>query len=153
MHILIINGPNLNLIGQRQPEVYGDRSLPLYIDRELTPLAAQLSNEIRDEIRLDSYFSNSEGDIVTRIQDASYGPDELRADAIIINAGAYSHYSLAIADALRSADLPTIEVHISNIFAREPERHHSVISPCVRGIIAGLGLDVYALALRAIIRL
>ncbi|MBD5201601.1 MAG: 3-dehydroquinate dehydratase [Bacteroidales bacterium] len=148
MKILIINGPNINLVGMREPDIYGNVSFELFCDSNLRPLLPSLEAEAEEDIRLDCFQSNCEGDIVTRIQQAAYGPDEERADALIINAGAYTHYSLAIADALRAAGLPAVEVHISNIYAREPERHKSLISPCVCGQIAGLGLDGYRLALR-----
>lgn len=151
MRILIINGPNINLVGVREPEIYGDTSFDSFYSTHLLPLASSFEKSIKDEIRLDAFQSNSEGELVSRIQDAGFGPDELRADAIIINAGAYTHYSLAIADALRGVDLPAIEVHISNIFARETERHISVLAPACTGMIAGLGLKGYELALRCIV--
>lgn len=142
MKILILNGPNLNLVGVREPGIYGSRTLDSFFEEELTPLLEALPGEVEGV-----YFqSNSEGMIIDRLQQAAYGDEEERVDGIILNAGAYTHYSLGIADAIRSIDVPVVEVHISNIYAREEVRHHSVISPVCSGVIAGLGLDVYKLA-------
>lgn len=137
MKIVIINGPNLNLIGKREPEIYGTESLQDFLK--------QLEHEM-PEVDFQFFQSNSEGCIIDEIQRVGFD-----VDGIVINAGAYSHYSLAIADALRSVPAPAVEVHISNIFAREPERHHSVIAPACKGIIAGLGLDGYRMAVKHLI--
>jgi 3-dehydroquinate dehydratase-2 len=138
MHkIYVIHGPNLNLLGRREPEVYGTTTLE-DINRSLAALAGELGVEVR------TLQSNSEGDIVTAIQDAAAW-----ADALLINAGAYTHTSLAIADAIQGVRLPTIEVHLSNIFAREEFRHHSYLSRVCVGVICGLGVGSYMLALRA----
>jgi 3-dehydroquinate dehydratase-2 len=135
--IYVIHGANLNLLGQREPEVYGTTTLE-DINRGLATLAGELGVEVR------TLQSNSEGDIVTAIQDAA-----VWADALILNAGAYTHTSLAIADAIQGVRLPTIEVHLSNIFAREEFRHHSYLSRVCVGVICGLGVKSYLLALRA----
>lgn len=133
MHIAIINGPNLNLTGIREPETYGKESFDDYIP--------QLRKEF-PEIEISYFQSNVEGEIINRIQEVGFS-----AEGIIINAGGYSHTSVAIHDALAAVPAPTIEVHLSNIFAREEYRHHSHISSACRGIIAGLGLDGYRLAI------
>ena len=135
MKILIINGPNLNMLGTREPEIYGSRSFESY----LTELREMLGG---DEIEYRQ--SNHEGDIIDWLQEAD-------ADGIILNAGAYTHTSLAIADAIASIQIPVIEVHISNIHAREAIRHTSLIAPVCQGTIAGFGLNSYFLAAQAII--
>ena len=132
---LIINGPNLNLLGKREPEIYGSTSFEDYLT-ELRASYPQLSIE---------YFqSNSEGDIIDAIH--KYGTDP-ECGGIIINPGAYSHYSIAIADAFSSVPSPVVEVHISNIHSREDYRRHSVTAEKAEGVIAGLGLTGYELAL------
>jgi 3-dehydroquinate dehydratase-2 len=136
MKISIINGPNLNLTGKREPEIYGTQSLEGYF----TVLAAAFP-----EVEFTFFQSNIEGEIVDEIQRAGQG-----ADGIVINAGAYSHYSLAIADALRAVPAPAVEVHLSNVYSREPERHHSAIAPACVGMIAGFGPDSYRLAVEAL---
>ncbi|HEY3377096.1 MAG TPA: type II 3-dehydroquinate dehydratase [Armatimonadota bacterium] len=135
--IVVIHGPNLNLLGRREPEVYGTVTLA-EIDRRLTALAGELGVEVR------THQFNSEGDIVTAIQNAAEW-----ADVLLINAGAYTHTSLAIADAIQGVQLPTIEVHLSNVFAREEFRHHSFLSRVCVGQICGFGAESYLLALRA----
>jgi 3-dehydroquinate dehydratase II len=138
MHnVLVIHGPNLNLLGTREPEVYGTTTLA-EIDEQLATLAAELKLDIR------ALQSNSEGEIVTAIQEAAEW-----ADVLIINAGAYTHTSLAIADAIQGVRLPAIEVHLSNIFAREAFRQQSYLSRVAVGIISGFGAESYLLALRA----
>ena len=133
MTIHIINGPNLNLVGVREPEVYGNRSL----DQYLQELAKQFPQH-----DIDIYQSNIEGEIVDRLQ--AVGFDDC---GIILNAGGYTHTSVAIADAIAAITAPVVEVHISNIYAREPFRHKSLLSPVCKGIIAGFGLDSSRLAL------
>lgn len=135
--ILVINGPNLNMLGTRQPEIYGHRTL------------ADMMTRLRDvaesgspALGLIDVQSNHEGEILDAIHTTGR-----EAAGIIINAGAFTHYSIALRDALSSIDTPAIEVHISNIHAREEFRHHSVIAPVVVGQIAGLGEDGYRLAL------
>ncbi|MHB9133066.1 MAG: type II 3-dehydroquinate dehydratase [Armatimonadota bacterium] len=137
-NVLVIHGPNLNLLGRREPGVYGTTTLD-EINEHLTTLASELDLEVH------TFQSNGEGEIVTAIQQATEW-----AEAIIINAGAYTHTSLAIADALRAVQLPAIEVHLSNIFAREEFRHHSFLSAACVGQICGFGPASYLLALRAI---
>ena len=133
MTIHIINGPNLNLVGKREPEVYGNRSL----DQYLQELADQFPQH-----DIDVYQSNIEGEIVDRLQQVGF--DDC---GIILNAGGYTHTSVAIADAVAAITAPVVEVHISNIYSREPFRHKSLLSPVCKGIIAGFGLDSYRLAL------
>lgn len=140
-NILIINGPNLNLLGTREPSVYGRVSMADY----LKALAADYPG-----CTLDYFQSNHEGDLVDKLHEAGMEADYV---GIVINAGAYTHTSLALADAIKAIDTPVIEVHISNIFAREEYRHHSFISEACTGIIAGLGLDSYRLAIEAILAL
>ena len=134
MNIHIINGPNLNLVGRREPEVYGNRSL----DQYLQELAGQFPQH-----SIDVFQSNIEGEIVDRLQAVGFDTD----CGIVLNAGGYTHTSVAIADAVAAITAPVVEVHISNIYAREPFRHKSLLSPVCRGIIAGFGLDSYRLAL------
>ena len=136
MVIHIINGPNLNLVGKREPEVYGNRSLDQYL-KELVEQFPQHT--------IDVYQSNIEGEIVDRLQQVGF--DDC---GIILNAGGYTHTSVAIADAIAAITAPVIEVHISNIYAREPFRHKSLLSPVCKGIVAGFGLDSYRLALYSI---
>lgn len=139
-YILIINGPNLNLLGRRRPEIYGTRSLE-DINREI---AASLSTDIS----LVAKQFNGEGDIIDALHDAGFDSDCL---GIVLNAGAYSHYSYAIADAIAAIDTPVVEVHISNINAREEFRHKSVLAPVCRGTIAGFGALSYRLAVDALL--
>ena len=137
--ILIINGPNLNLLGVREPEIYGRLSMEGYIEA----IKADYPN-----VEIDYYQSNHEGDIIDRLHNDGFD-EEL--NGIILNAGAYTHTSLAIADAIKAIKTPVIEVHISNIHAREAIRHTSLISPVCRGVIAGFGLDSYRLAIEALL--
>ena len=136
--ILVINGPNLNLLGTREPEIYGSETLRDIKDK-MTAKAASL------DLTVDFRQSNTEGEIVTWIQDARES-----FDAIVINAGALTHTSIAIMDALLAVDKPTIEVHLSNIFKREKFRHHSYISPAAVGMITGFGAIGYLMAVDAI---
>lgn len=135
--ILILNGPNLNLLGTREPNLYGSQTLQ-DIERIYQPKAKELG------IQCTWLQSNTEGDLIEWIQQASK-----THQGIIINAGAYTHTSVAIRDALLAAALPTIEVHISNIFKREEFRHHSYISDIATGLICGLGIQGYGLAIEA----
>lgn len=139
--ILVIHGPNLNLLGTREPEVYGSTTLA-EIDAMLHRLGLDLGLEV------EAVQSNHEGDIIDAIHGARG-----RCGGILINPGAYTHYSIAIRDAIAAVDLPVVEVHLSNVHKREEFRHHSVISPVVVGTIAGFGTDSYALGLRALARL
>ncbi|MDE6724182.1 MAG: type II 3-dehydroquinate dehydratase [Ruminiclostridium sp.] len=138
MNILIINGPNLNLLGRREPGVYGDDSLE-EIQREILEKAKKMGIEV-------AFFqSNHEGSIIDALHEAmdSY-------DGVVLNAGAFTHYSYAIRDAIAAIKIPVVEVHISNIHAREEFRHTSVIAPVCAGTIAGFGKNSYILGLRAV---
>jgi 3-dehydroquinate dehydratase-2 len=132
MKILIINGPNLNLLGKREPEIYGNRSFEQFLDE----LRGQFP-----EIELDYFQSNHEGDLIDRIQETGFS-----TDGIVLNAGAFTHTSIALADAVGAITTPVIEVHISNVHKRESFRHHSYLSAKCVGCIVGLGLDGYRLA-------
>lgn len=136
--VLVLHGPNLNLLGQREPEVYGQKTLD-QINREIAALGAQLNLE------LDFFQSNHEGALIDQIHHAKG-----RFDWLIFNPGAFTHYSLAIRDALAAVEIPTIEVHLSNIQAREEFRSRSVIAPVCQGQISGFGATSYLLALYAI---
>jgi len=135
--IQIINGPNLNLLGKREPTVYGNQTFEAYF-QELTLLFP--------ETQLDYFQSNTEGVIIDKLHETGF-----TYDGIILNAGAYTHTSIAIADAIRSITAPVIEVHISNVFKREEYRHHSFLSEACKGCIVGFGMDSYRLAVNAIL--
>jgi 3-dehydroquinate dehydratase-2 len=139
--ILIINGPNLNLLGQRETGIYGNETLE-EITRKVCAEAEKLNVEI------DFIQSNHEGEIIDRLHEAKG-----KADAVIINPGAYTHYSIAIRDAIKAVEIPAIEVHISNVYAREDFRSISVIAPVCAGQISGFGGNGYLLALRAALQL
>lgn len=135
MKILIINGPNLNLLGKREPEVYGSETFEAYFKKLVTQFPS---------IELSYYQSNIEGEIISKIQEVGFS-----YDGIILNAGAYTHTSIGIADAIKAITTPVIEVHISNTFSRESFRHQSYISPNAKGVIIGFGLKSYALAIQS----
>lgn len=135
--ILILNGPNLNLLGTREPDIYGRRTLA-----EIGAACAERARALG--LTIEMRQSNGEGEIVGWIQEAPG-----RFAGIIINPAAYTHTSVAIPDALRFTGLPVIEVHLSNIFTREPYRHHSYVSPAAAGVICGLGGEGYVLAVEA----
>lgn len=137
--ILIINGPNLNLLGVREPEIYGNHSMDDYIE------AIRVDYP---HVEIDYFQSNHEGDIIDRLHESGFGND---LNGIVLNAGAFTHTSLAIADAIKAIKVPVVEVHISNVHAREAIRRTSLISPVCRGVIAGFGLDSYRLAIEALI--
>ncbi len=135
MKILIINGPNLNLLGTREPEVYGSESFESYFET--------LQNQF-NTMQLSYYQSNIEGELISKLQEVGF-----TYDGIILNAGAYTHTSIGIADAIKAITTPVVEVHISNTFSRETFRHQSFISPHAKGVIIGFGLKSYELALKS----
>lgn len=137
MEVLIINGPNLNLLGVREPGVYGSKSFDDYLCELRT---------IYSDININYYQSNHEGDIIDAIHKSGF-----TVDGIILNAGAYTHTSLAIADAISAVTSLVIEVHISNVFKREEFRHHSFLSPVCKGSIVGFGLNSYRLAIESLL--
>jgi len=139
VNVLVIHGPNLNLLGSREPEIYGRATLP-DIDLRIAREAAAL------EVTVRTVQTNAEGEIVDALQAARVG-----VDGIVINAGAYTHYSYAIRDAIAAIGIPVVEVHLSNVAAREPFRAISVIAPVCLGSIAGFGVESYVLALRALV--
>jgi len=131
--IIIINGPNLNLLGKRETSIYGNISFEQYLEK--------LKPEF-PEMEIEYFQSNVEGEIINKLHETGFS-----YDGIILNAGGYTHTSVAIADAVKSIETPVVEVHISNIFAREDYRHISLIAPGAKGSIIGFGLDSYRLAL------
>lgn len=137
--VLIINGPNLNLLGVREPGIYGNSSMEAYLET----LRSRFPN-----YNIEYFQSNHEGEIIDKLHEVGF--DET-LKGIILNAGAYTHTSLAIADAISAIKILVIEVHISNVHAREEVRHHSMISGVCRGVIAGFGLDSYRLGIEAIV--
>lgn len=138
MKVLVLHGVNLNMFGKRDPALYGTITLS-EIDAQLQALAKELG------VQIECFQTNSEGAMCERIQKALAE----KTDAVVINAGAWTHYSYAIHDALQILKAPVVEVHMSNIHAREPFRHHSVIADAAKGQICGFGLDSYLLGLRA----
>ena len=137
MKIIIINGPNLNLLGKREPEVYGNTSFEEYF---------KTLQEKYPNIELDYFQSNIEGELIDKLHEVGFDQD-----GIILNAAAYTHTSVGIGDAIKAIETPVIEVHISNVHAREEFRHQSYIAPNAKGIIIGLGLKGYELALQALL--
>jgi 3-dehydroquinate dehydratase-2 len=137
--IAVLNGPNLNLLGTREPEIYGHETLE-DVERRLR----QVGKELRVELEFAQH--NSEGDLIERVH-AMRG----RVDGALVNAGAYTHTSLALRDALAGIALPFVEVHITNIYAREPERRHSMLANAAIGVVCGLGVLGYELALRGLV--
>jgi len=135
MKIIIINGPNLNLLGKREPEIYGNTTFEMYFD--------ELKNKF-PSIDLTYFQSNIEGELIDKIQEVGFS-----YDGIILNAAAYTHTSVGIGDAVKAITTPVIEVHISNTFSRESFRHQSFISPNAKGIIIGFGLKSYELAIQS----
>ena len=137
MKIQIINGPNINLLGRREPSVYGSRTM----DDCLAELRARYP-----EVALDYFQSNVEGELIDKLHEVGF-----TADGIVLNAGAYTHTSIALQDAIRAISTPVVEVHISNVHARESFRHVSMISCACLGVILGFGLDSYRLAIEALL--
>ena len=135
MKILIVNGPNLNLLGVREPGVYGAESFENYLPK----LRAR-----HPEVDIEYYQSNIEGELINKMQQQGF-----TCDGIILNAGGYTHTSVALGDCIRSLTSPVVEVHISNVHKREPFRHHSMISSACKGVICGFGLQSYELALES----
>jgi len=139
VRIAAVHGPNLNLLGRREPEVYGRATLA-DVDAALAALAAELGAQV------ESRQSNHEGELVSFVQEAAE-----RVDGFVVNAGAYTHTSIALRDALVGVARPYVEVHISNVFAREPFRHHSCLADRAVGVVCGFGVDSYLLGLRGLI--
>lgn len=134
---MIINGPNLNLLGRREPEIYGSNSFEAYLD--------ELRKKMPD-VNIDYYQSNIEGELINKMQEVGF-----TYDGIVLNAGAYTRTSIALQDCIRSLKAPVVEVHISNVHKREEFRHKSMISCACLGVICGFGLDSYRLAIEGII--
>lgn len=139
MKFLIINGPNLNLLGQREPDIYGRRTM--------ADILAELDSEFAED-DIDYYQSNHEGELIDRLHEAGYGDEP--CDGIVLNAGGLTHTSVSLADAVAAIPVPVVEVHLSNIAAREEWRRRSLLAPVCRGSICGFGPAVYALALAAL---
>ena len=137
MKIQIINGPNLNLLGRREPGIYGSESFEAYLP--------QLQSRYPD-VQIDYYQSNVEGELINKMQEVGFS-----YDGILLNAGAYTHTSIALHDCIRSLKCPVIEVHISNVHQREEFRHKSLISSACKGVICGFGLDSYRLGIEALL--
>ncbi|MBD8038856.1 type II 3-dehydroquinate dehydratase [Bacteroides gallinaceum] len=137
MKIQIINGPNINLLGKREPSIYGSTSFEDYY---------QTLKERYPDVELDYFQSNVEGELINKIHEVGFS-----SNGIILNAGAYTHTSIALQDAIRSVTTPVIEVHISNVHTREEFRHKSMIACACKGVICGFGLDSYRLALEALL--
>ena len=140
MKILIVNGPNLNLLGLREPSIYGDTSVEGYLENVLRPWS-------EGRCTLDYYQSNVEGELINALHGAIG-----RYDGIVINAGAYTHTSVALADAIKAIGLPVVEVHISNVCKREEFRHTSYLTPVCVGAIMGFGMDSYRLGVEALLK-
>jgi 3-dehydroquinate dehydratase-2 len=134
--IIIINGPNLNLLGTREPEIYGDQTFETFFKH----LQTKFPN-----VELSYFQNNVEGEIINKLHEVGFG-----FDGIVLNAAGYTHTSVSIADAVKSITTPVIEVHISNVYAREEFRHKSLIAPNCKGVIAGFGLNGYELAIEAV---
>ena len=137
MNIQIINGPNLNLLGVREKSIYGSADFESYL--------AELQQHFTN-ITIDYYQSNVEGEIINKLHEVGFS-----YDGIVLNAGAYTHTSIAIADAIAAINTPTIEVHISNVYKREEFRHHSMLAASCKGVIAGFGMHSYRLAIESLL--
>ena len=139
MKIHIVNGPNLNRLGTREPSIYGSQTMEQCLDA--------LRQKYAGTVELEYYQSNVEGFLIDALQAA----DDAGCDGIVLNAGAYTHTSIALRDCIKSLSVPVIEVHLSNVHAREEFRHHSMISAVCKGVIAGFGMDSYRLAVEALL--
>lgn len=137
MKILILNGPNINLIGMREPDIYGDKGFEPYFE--------ELKQKF-PQVELDYYQSNVEGELINKIHEVGF-----TYDGIVFNAGGYTHTSIALQDAIKAVKCPVVEVHISNVMKREEYRHISMISCACKGTISGFGLDSYRLGLEALL--
>jgi|TARA_B110000027_G_scaffold17183_1_gene17694 3-dehydroquinate dehydratase-2 len=136
--IIVINGPNLNLLGKREPQTYGNKSFEDY--------TKELIEEFT-ELELSTYQSNVEGEIINKLQETGFS-----LDGIVLNAGGYTHTSVAIADAIAAIKTPVVEVHISNVYAREEYRHQSIMAKHCKGVIAGFGLESYKMAITSFLK-
>ncbi len=136
--IIVINGPNLNLLGKREPQTYGNKSFEDY--------TKELIEEFT-ELELFTYQSNVEGEIINKLQETGFS-----LDGIVLNAGGYTHTSVAIADAIAAIKTPVVEVHISNVYAREEYRHQSIMAKHCKGVIAGFGLESYKMAITSFLK-
>lgn len=143
--ILVLNGPNLNLLGQREPEQYGHTTLA-----DVEQLCRETGERLGVEINC--LQSNHEGVLIDAIHEAGRGVSDGSVLGVVFNAGAYTHTSVALHDAIKGAAVPVIEIHISNVHAREPFRHHSYLSPAAAGIVVGFGVDGYVLAIEGLYR-
>ena len=141
MKILIVNGPNLNLLGQREPGIYGSESMESCLSEQRAKYP---------DVTIDYYQSNGEGELINKMQESGFFDP---VDGIVLNAGAYTHTSVALHDCIRSLRCPVIEVHISNVHQREEFRHRSLLSAACKGVICGFGLDSYRLAVEALLAL
>lgn len=137
MKIQIVNGPNLNLLGVREPGIYGSESFECYLSK---------LREQYPEVEIEYYQSNVEGELINKIQEVGFS-----FDGIVLNAGAYTHTSIALHDCIRAIKCPVVEVHISNVHQREDFRHHSFISAACKGVICGFGLNSYRLAIEGLL--
>ena len=135
MQIIIINGPNLNLLGTREPDTYGDTSFQIYFDQLKT---------VFPSLEMHYYQSNVEGEIINKLHEVGF-----TYDGIVLNAGGYTHTSVAISDAIAAIEVPVVEVHISNVHARENYRHHSLLAKNCRGVVTGFGLKSYEMAVNS----
>lgn len=138
--ILILNGPNLNLLGRREPTVYGSRGFEDYL--------GELRKQYAEQVEISYFQSNMEGTLIDRLHEVGFGG----VDGVVLNAGAYTHTSVALHDAIRAIEVPVVEVHITNVHQREAFRHQSMISAACRGVICGFGLDSYRLGIEALIK-
>lgn len=137
MKIQIVNGPNLNLLGVREPGIYGSDSFESYLSK---------LREQYPEVEIEYYQSNVEGELINKIQEVGFS-----FDGIVLNAGAYTHTSIALHDCIRAIKCPVVEVHISNVHQREEFRHHSFISAACKGVVCGFGLNSYRLAIEGLL--